>query len=183
MVSLFHLFEEGEVLLERLLVGECGAVDARQHLVAFVPPPVRPGEAQELEGLDLARRGKVRPAAEVREGALGIHAHLVVADGLEKLHLVWFTHLLEHGYGILPLDDPAFNGDILGGQLIHAFFDLRQVLFREARFVVEIVVESCLYRGTDGDADPGIEVPDGLCHQVRRAVTYHVEVFIHFAIL
>jgi hypothetical protein len=57
---------------ELLLGMKGGAVDPREHLAAGVAPPVRTGGGEQLEGLDpLGGRG-VRPAAQVREGAVRV---------------------------------------------------------------------------------------------------------------
>ena len=53
-------------------VGEGGAVDALQHLVALVAEPVGAGDVRELEGLDLPGAGQVRAAAQVEERAVAV---------------------------------------------------------------------------------------------------------------
>ncbi len=62
VVPALGLLQEFQVLLQFFLGGEGGAVDALQHGQALVPPPVSPGDAGELEGLDNSRwRGRGAP--------------------------------------------------------------------------------------------------------------------------
>ena len=68
VVPAFGLLQELQVLREFCFGGEGGAVNALQHGPALVPPPVRPGDAGELEGLEVAGGGNMGPPAQVHEG-------------------------------------------------------------------------------------------------------------------
>ena len=72
MVAPARLLEQREVRVEVGLRVERGAVDAGQLGVVLVAPPVRPGEAGQLERLDRLRVLQMRAAAEVGEVALTV---------------------------------------------------------------------------------------------------------------
>src|SRR5919202_854576 len=83
-----------EVLLERLLRVERGAVDPGELLVVLVAAPVRAGEAGEPERPDRLRVLEVRAAAEVGEVALRVDRDRVVR-GVDELDLVRLVVRLE----------------------------------------------------------------------------------------
>ena len=72
MVALAREFEQAQVLRERFLAGERGAVDPREHRVALIAAPVRPRDAGQLEGADKTRRRYVRPATQIHPVALPV---------------------------------------------------------------------------------------------------------------
>src|SRR5208337_4690477 len=78
MVALAGELDELEMLLERLFAGERGAVDSREHRVVLVAAPIRARYAGQLEGLQVARRGHVRPAAEVHPVALAVDRNRIL---------------------------------------------------------------------------------------------------------
>ena len=78
MVALLGLFQAVQVLIELLLVRPGGAVDPLQHLVARIAAPVGAGDLGELERLELAGGGHVRPAAQVHPVALAVEADLLL---------------------------------------------------------------------------------------------------------
>ena len=70
MVARLRLLDALEVLVERLLRREGGAVDALEHRVALVAAPVRAGDLEQLHRADLPGVLHVRAAAEVDEVAV-----------------------------------------------------------------------------------------------------------------
>ena len=52
MVSFFRLFQQIQVIFKLLPVGKAGAVNALQHLVSFIAPPVGPRYAEQFKRLD-----------------------------------------------------------------------------------------------------------------------------------
>ena len=71
MVALLGLLDLLEVGVELLLLGEGGAVDARQHFAVGIAAPIGAGDFHQLERIaDLAGRGHVRAAAEIEPVAL-----------------------------------------------------------------------------------------------------------------
>ena len=67
MVALLGFLEPVQISLELLLVRPGGAVDALEHLVPRIAPPVGAGDLEELEGADLAGGRQVGATAEVDE--------------------------------------------------------------------------------------------------------------------
>ena len=95
VVPLFRLFQEPQMFVERLLRRETGPVDALEHLVVLVPPPVGAGHVEELEGPDHPRRGDMGSAAEIDIAALGIeadrlHIRRQIVDQLDLVVLPFF---------------------------------------------------------------------------------------------
>ena len=72
MVALLGFLDLVQVGVERLLAGPGGAVDARQHFVARIAAPVGAGDFHQFEGLELAGRGHMRPAAQVNKFTLAV---------------------------------------------------------------------------------------------------------------
>ena len=72
VVARARLLEALEMLLELGLREERGPVDAREHGARGVPAPVGAGDGLQLERADGCRRRRVRAAAEVGEGAVGV---------------------------------------------------------------------------------------------------------------
>ena len=93
MVARFGFFEAFEVLLELLLAGERGTVDAGQGIGIRVAVPVRRGQALHLERADPPGARDVRAPTQVDETVVAIHGHLVTGrdlprfDGLDDLPL------------------------------------------------------------------------------------------------
>src|SRR6185503_8906770 len=86
MVAAARLLEALQVRVEILLLVEGGAVDAGQLLVALVAPPVRAGEARQLERLDRLRVLQVRTAAQIGEVPLRVEGD-VALGGVDELDL------------------------------------------------------------------------------------------------
>ena len=154
-------------------------VDALEHLVVLVAPPVGAGHGEELEGagLDLARGGQVRPAAEVVEGALAVDGDgLVLAALVGQLRLVGLLLGVEERLGLLP-------GHLLAADRRVAGDDLAPSSPRCASRSsgakgcgpVEVVVEAVLDDGADGDLGLGEELLHGVGHEVRAGVPVDVQ--------
>ena len=93
MVALAGLLEQRQVLVEGRAIRPSRAVDALEHLVAFVTAPVGTRHMRELEGAESPGRGHVRPAAEVDEVALPIERDVVAGrDRADDLGLVLLAH-------------------------------------------------------------------------------------------
>src|SRR5574337_101489 len=92
----------------------------------------------------------MRPAAEVREVALFVNRYGVIGKLVDQLDLVSFSPFLKERQGIRL--GYVFPDDRRCGfrQLSHLFFDLLEVLGRERPLEIEVVVEACLDRRTDG---------------------------------
>ena len=170
VVALLGLFHHLEVLVEHRLLGERDAVDTREHLVLLVAAPVGSGHGGQLDGLDVARVGNMRAAAEVRERTVRIEgdgAVLEVRDELDLVLVALFGEGLEgFGLGNLAADELL----LVAGELLHLLFDSREIGFGDGRRGIDVVVESVLDGGADAELDARVEVLEGLGQQVRRRV-------------
>jgi len=173
VVAPLGLLDEGEILLHLLRGGKPRPVDALEHLVVLVAAPVGAGHVEELEGLDLARRRDVGAPAQIREAALRVKAHRPDVGGqvVDQLHLVGLALFLKELDRLFPADLAAREGLVLRGDLRHPLLDLLQILGREGRLVVEVVVKAVLDGGPDRDLDAREQLLDRLGHDVGDAVT------------
>ena len=72
MVAFFRLFEQPQMLFQRLLCRPRSAINALEHLVLFIAAPVGAGDSGQLEGFDSAGRWHVRAATKIDPIALSI---------------------------------------------------------------------------------------------------------------
>ena len=130
VVPLLRLFQDPQMLIERLLRREAGPVDALEHLVALVAAPVGAGHVEELEGPDHPRRGDMRPAAQIDVAALDIEADRldVRRQIVDQLDLVVFPLLLKELDRLFAAHLAAFERKIRRGDLPHPRFDLFEIL-------------------------------------------------------
>ena len=175
VVALLRLLEPPQMLVELLLREPRGAVDALEHRVALVAPPVGAGGREELEVLHVRGRGHVRPAAEVDEVALPVERDARRRDPFEDLHLERLTALAEEAdrfltRHLLPLERIRGLRD-----LPHDLFDLHEVFRCERLGFREVVVEAVLDRRTDRDAHGREQTLHRLSHDVRGRMTQRRE--------
>ena len=177
VVAPLGLLDEDEILLHLLGCRKSRPVDALEHLVVLVAPPVGAGHVEQLEGLDLSRCGDVRAPAQIGEITLRVQAHRFHIGGqvVDQLHLVGFALFLEELHRFFAADLAAREGFVLGGDLGHALLDLLQILGREGRLVIEIVVEPVLDRRADGHLHVGEKLLHRLGHDMGDAVTQHTD--------
>ena len=93
MVAALGFFEPEEVLVEILLIGPGGAVDALQLGVAGIAAPIGAGDAHQLERLaEMPGRRQMRPDAQIGEVALPVEADLLaLRDFRDVFRLVVFA--------------------------------------------------------------------------------------------
>src|SRR5436853_2215260 len=95
VVAPLGLFDLVQILVEIFFRKERGSVNALQLRVLLVPQPVRAGNVQQLERLDLAGRRDVRPPAEIQKLAGLVNRNLFTRtrELLDEvaLHEVAFT--------------------------------------------------------------------------------------------
>ena len=170
VVPLLRLFDLLQVPLEQLGVREGGPVDALEHRVPLVTPPVRAGHVGQLEGLEETGARDVGPLAEVDPLAVPIDRELTL-ETIEVLRLVGLTHAVQQGLEVLAAHHLAPEGHVLGDDLLHLRFDGGEVLLVEgpARPIV-VVVEAVLGSGTEGDLGAGEEALHRLRHHVGGRV-------------
>jgi hypothetical protein len=177
MIALLRLLQPGDVALQFLLVVPRRAVDARQHRVPRVAPPVGAGDLHQLEGVaDLARRSHVRPAAKVEPVALPVNLDLLIRrNGVDQLDLEHLALVGEDVFGVLARPDFLRERSVPLHDLAHLRFDPRQVVRRERLVPEEVVVEAVLDHRPDGHLRARIEFLHRLGHHMRRVVADEFE--------
>ena len=171
VVALLGFLEEGEILVEHLLLREGDAVEARQLLAFLVAPPIGPSHAQDLDGLDVGRVGNVRPTAKVGERALRIGRDGAVGQLADQLRLVDFAPVSEELQGVGFRDVGPADGFLLAHQLGHLSLDLGEIAFLDDRLArIHVIIEPVLDGGADTELDAGIQLLQGFGHEVSARV-------------
>src|SRR3989338_2539572 len=101
MVSFLGLFQQPEMLAQRLLGRPGGPVDALEHLFFFVSPPVGAGNPGELEGADDSRGRNMGAAAEVEPVALTVQGNRLLRDLPQNLDLIFLAQTAKEPDGLL----------------------------------------------------------------------------------
>ena len=101
VVAALHILHMLKVGVEFLLGGEGRAVDAAQHLVFLAAAPVCAGYLRQLEGLEIAQIGQVRPDAQVGEVTHFVKGErFALGQVTDQLHLVRLARLLHPRDGL-----------------------------------------------------------------------------------
>ena len=177
MVPALGLLQPVQVVVEIGLRGPGGPVDAGQHRVVRIAPPIGARDLHQLEGgADLGRRGHVRAAAEVEPVALAVDLQILARrDRVDQLDLEGLLLVGEQRAHVLALPDLLGEGRIARNDLAHLRLDLREVLGRERRLAEEVVVESVLDHRADGHLRVRPERLHGLGQHVRAIVADQLE--------
>ena len=174
VVAFRRFFEKDEVVVEFLLRRKGGPVDALQHRVVLVAPPVRARDAHQLDRADLARRFGVTAAAEIGK----------VADRVERDRLALgnvarqfdFERVVAVAFErFTAFDAPAGHLVVLFDDLVHALLELGQIVGRERLRAREIVVEPVLDRGSDRGFRLRKEILHRIGKNVRRSMAEFIE--------
>jgi len=128
VVALFGLFQEGQIVVEVLLLLKSGAIDALQHGILLTAAPIRPGQAHELEGFHAARGGQVRPSAQIHKIPLAVErkGH-VFGQILDEHDLIKLPLLAHQSQGLLAREFKAFQRQVAFDDLLHLRLDLAQI--------------------------------------------------------
>jgi len=188
-----------QVRRQLLLLREGCAVDAGEHGVLLVAPPVGAGQAGELEGAGAqpGRAGQMGAAAQVRELALGVDADGRLrppfggGSGHQILHELDLEGLVErqgqtgvrlavlsspeHGQRLVDRHHVAGRRQVLAHDLRHLLLDAGEVGLGDGLGEVEVVVEAVLDGRADGVPRARPQPQHGLRQHVRRGVTQHVQ--------
>ena len=181
MVARPRLLELLEERVELGLLEEGRPVDPREHLAVGVAAPVCARDRLQLDRADALRARRVRPAAQVGEGAVGVERDgvdaVVLHQILDELDLVVLALAAEALERLLDRDVLAREGLVGGDVLAHLRLDGLEVGVREADAVgeVEVVVEAVLDRRPDGDLHARVEVHDRRGEHVGGVVADEVE--------
>ncbi len=190
MVPLLRLFEQLQVLLQLLLVGEGDAVDAGQSIALLVAVPVARREVHDLERADPPGGRNVGASAEIlpvgARGSGGVPGEFARA-GLDRplrvVELVLRSFLAELVEARAGGHLVAGEGAILLHDPLHLRFDPLEVLAGDRGPVGKrhVVVEALLDRRTVDQLDAREQVGDRLRHHVgggmakqEQAVRIHV---------
>src|SRR5262245_62182476 len=163
VVPSLDLFFKLDPFVKLLLREERRAVDALHLLARFVALPVRAGDREQLDRLDLARRRDMRPQTEIDEWRAfdGVTTHPLAALLFDQFAFERLAHLGEllFGLGLGHLDAPVF--EIALDQILHALLYLRQIFGREPPAVraLKVVIEPALRVVEQRRADARSEEP------------------------
>ncbi len=157
VVALLRLLDLLEIGVELLLLGERGAVDAREHLAVGIAAPIGAGDLHQLEGVaDLAGRGHVRAAAEVEPVALLVDLDLLVLrDGVDQLDLEQLALVAKDLLRLVAAPDLLGERSVARDDLAHLLLDRLEVLRGERLVAEEVVIEAVLDHRADGDLGAG----------------------------
>ncbi len=178
VVSLLRLLLAGQPLLQRLLVEEGGAINALQHGVAVVAAPVGPATGKQLDDANFAGGRAVWAQAEVHPVAVPVEGKRLRPlgdDVLHNLHLEGLTLALEEANCLVGGDFGADEGKVLPQLLVGRLLDVGQVLGSEGRLAKEVVVETVLDGGADGDLRSGEQLLHHTGHHVSGIVSDGVQ--------
>ena len=177
VVPALGLLQAIKVFLQLLRIGKGRAVDALEHGVLLVAAPIGPGHTGELEGPHPSGGRNVRPPAQVREFARVVQGDPVRAQVADNLGLVGFTHFPEKTESLVAGHLPAQKGTILDHDTPHLLLDGLKVFGGEGTLVIEIVVETLLNGGADGDLGVREKPLHRRGHDMGRPVPDHIQPF------
>ena len=168
VVALFRLLQLVEVRFQFLPVTPRRGVDAAQHRVAVVAPPVGARHPHQLERrAHVSRAPHVRAAAQVDPVALAVERdRLAFGQIADQLGLVALAPALEEADRLLAAPHLAREGRVAGDDLAHLAFDGREVRGRERLVAGEVVVEPVLDRRPDRHLRARVK----LLHRFRQHV-------------
>ena len=160
MVALLSLFDLLEIAVEFFLLGEGGAVNARQHRIFGIAAPVGAGHLHELESIsDFSDRRHVRAAAKIEPVALFVDFDLLVGrNGIDELDLEGLTHVAESLLRLLARPGFLCERFVARDDLAHLLFDDRQIFQRERLVASKVVIKSVFDDRPDGDLCAGPKI-------------------------
>ena len=164
-----------------LLFHKAGAVDALEHLVLAVAAPVRAGAVHQLDGvaLDAAGAVQVGACAQIHKLALLVEAYGgVLGQVVYQLDLVRLIALLHELERLVAGQLEALDGQLLLAYLAHLGLELFKDLRREGHVGIDVVVETVVNRGTDGQLCLGVQALYRLGEDVAGGMTVGVAVFL-----
>ena len=159
-----------------ILLGKKGcAVDALQHWIALVTPPVGSGNSGELKGFDLTGVNQVGAAAEVKPIIMSVDRHHRFLHLFQHFDLVGLVALSEDPDCFLPIQFPAQNRRSLLDYFLHFSFDLRNILDTEGFRAVKVIVETVFDGWANSNFGFRIQALHRLGHDVRSSVAKNLQ--------
>ena len=165
-----------DVLLQLLVGGEGNAVDPGEHLVVGVVLPVGAGLLGDLKGLQALGVGHVGADTHINIVALLVEADDgILGQVADVLLLILGVTLLHQLDGLVSGQDEGLDGQVCLDDLLHFLLDFQKVLVGELSVAeVHIVVEALFGSGAVGKVRIGIQMLDGLGHDVGGGVAQNV---------
>ena len=172
VVALLGFFQQLEIFLQHLLLGERDGVDSRHLRTLLVAAPVSGRGAEHLEGLDGRGGHEVRTATQIRESALGVGRDVTVFQVGNELVLIRLPLVAEELQRIALGDVATHKGLLALHQLHHLLFDVGEDRLADHHALSghDVVVESVFNGRTDTELSAGIELLQGLGHKVGGSV-------------
>ncbi len=183
MIAALRLLQAGKVLLHFFVGEKCGAVNALQLGIVFVPQPVGPGQVHYFVGLDPAGRRHVRPAAKIFKGAVAVEGNILarLGEALDKVGLHEIVARLEARQALVARLPFAHERLVARDHFRHPGFDGFQVFGGKGRWPVEIVKEAGIRGRTMAELGLGIELEHRGRHHVRGGVAHHFQRVRHLS--
>ena len=114
----------------------------------------------------------MRTTAEVEPIALAVDLQALVGrDRVDEFDLEGLTSPLEEAPGLVATPDLFGEGLVARHDLAHALFDGIEIVRRERRLAIKIVVEPVLDHRPDRHLRAGVETLDGLGQHMRGIVS------------
>ena len=150
MVALLRLFQLLQMSIEFFLREKRSPVNPLQLLILLIAQPVRAGNVEQLECLDLPGRRNMRPAAEIRELAGAVDRNLFIGLGelLDEMALHEVAFFFELRQPLVARQKFARVGNILLHQFLHLLLDFFQIFGSKRSRPVKVVEKSALGRRT-----------------------------------
>src|SRR6266702_1462155 len=172
VVAALGFFKTVQMFVQLFLREESHGVNALELGIAFLAFPVRAGDVHQLERLDAFGRRDVRAAAEVDEFSGGVERNHRLA-GL-FFHQLAFENLITllveiQSFGLG--NELALVWEVLGGELVHLFFDFGEIFRGEGLVAEEFVEEAGIHRRTDAELHVRVEFHHGGGEQMRGGMT------------
>src|SRR6266571_1261423 len=172
MIAALGFFKTVQMFVQLFLREESHGVNALELGIAFLALPVGARDVHQLERLDAFGRRDVRAAAEVDEFSGGVERNHRLA-GL-FFHQLAFENLITllveiQSFGLG--NELALVWEVLGGELVHLFFDFGEIFRSEGLVAEEFVEEAGVNRRTDAELHVRVEFHHGGGEQMRGGMT------------
>ena len=172
VIPLAGFLTGGQKLVHLRLGGERGAVHTLEHLVLGFALPIRAGAGGQFQRLDSAGGEQVRAGTQIHEIAHLIEGNfLALGDAVDEEHLVGLALFFHQLLCLVAGQGEALQLLIFLDDLLHLRLNLSENLGGEGHLGIEIVVESVINSGSDGQFCLGIQAFYRLRQNVRCGMT------------
>ena len=180
VIPLLGLLDFRQVLVQLILLGESNAVDTLEGLPVGVSPPVCGVAGGELDGVALNPAGGVQVGAGAQVGELPLFIegdHRILREIMDQLQLEGLPLLFHKPNCLFPRQLKTLQLQLLLADLAHLGLQLGQLALGEGLGGVEVVVETVVNAGADGQLYLWVEPLHGLGQYVRAGVPVGAAVF------